>query len=214
MLLTNPDRRYYDGFKVGYAELAPNLGSVTEGAVCGGILRKVTDAVASFSTQLLNYFHEQERSLPVIIESLYDPEDMYSASIERRIMRAIWKCGRKDESMVMLLRAVEDSPSCKQWTCRNLRRLERVAMPLWRRRYNNARGAVIAKFKQRKRSWERSAASTDMVFGSSLHRLNLGSATARSRMGPMPGIQSHLAEPRSYGSSSSTDNKFPTGHGT
>lgn len=173
LILMNPNRTYYDALKVGFAEIAPSLEKGTDVARCANVVEKVTTLVAAFSSALVDYFREQERLLPLIIESLYDPQDMYAASIERRMIRSMWKCGRKDESMVMLLRAVEDGPSSRQWICRNLRRLERLAVPLWKRRYNAARGAVVARFKERKQFWERCAASLNAPYGLNLQRYNM-----------------------------------------
>lgn len=208
MVLMNPDRNYYDALKVGFAEIAPSLENNTDVDRCAHVVEKVTTLVAAFSNALLDYFREQERLLPLIIDSLYDPQDMYADSIERRMVRAMWKCGRKDESMVMLLRAVEDSPNARQWICRNLRRFERLAMPLWKRRYNAARGAVVARFKERKRFWERCTVSMDAPYGLSVQRPNLRS---------MPANYSSLNygyQDRSHKMASSLDNNFHAARGT
>lgn len=164
MVLTNPHRHYYDSLKVGLAEVKPCISDQKSNvAMLTTVLERVAQFVASFSSILLAYFHEQECSLPVIIDSLYDEEDMHTAAIERRMIRATWKCGRKDESMIILMRAVEVTPFYKQWTQRNLRRIERFTMPLWKHRYGVGRGAVTAKFRQRNMLCERGPPPIDII---------------------------------------------------
>lgn len=164
MVLTNPHRHYYDSLKVGLAEVKPCIADQkSNAAMYATVLDRVAQYVASFSSTLLDYFHEQERSLPVIIDSLYDEEDMHSAAIERRMIRAIWKCGRKDESMIILFRAVEDAPFHRIWTQRNLRRIERFTIPLWKHRYSVGRGAVTAKFRHRNMFCERGPPPPEVV---------------------------------------------------
>lgn len=172
MVLTNPHRTYYDGLKVGFAE-AKNVCSSVEAesnSLHCRVLERVAGHISNFSSTLLTYFQEQESSLPTIIDSLYDEEDAISEGIERRMIRGLWKCGRKDESMVIVLRAVMESPFHKHWTHRNLRRVERFTVPLWKRRYSLGRGAVTAKFRERYVEWERHAAS-----------LHVGSGTTGAR---------------------------------
>lgn len=153
MVLTNPHRTYYDSLKVGLAEVKPTVakhkGALSTSALHASVVKRVKAIVDTFSALLLEYFDEQERSLPMIIDSLYDEEDMHAASIERRVVRAMWKCGRKDECMIILMRAVDETPFQRQWTLRNVKRVERFAMPLWKRKYSVGRGAVTAKFRQR-----------------------------------------------------------------
>lgn len=208
-ILMNPNRNYYDALKVGFAEIAPSLEKGADVARCANVVEKVTTLVAEFSSELLEYFREQERLLPLIIESLYDPQDMYAASIERRMIRSMWKCGRKDESMVMLLRAVEDSPSARQWICRNLRRLERLTLPLWKRKYNAGRGAVVARFKDRKRYWERYAATLDAPYGLNWRQYNRRGTppTVRSGRGNYA-LPNHGRQDRSRTMAPSPDNNF------
>lgn len=50
---------------------------------------------------------------------------------------------------------------------RNLKRLERVAAPLWRRRCEAGRGGVVANFRERNRYWECNAVTFDSSHGSS-----------------------------------------------
>lgn len=164
MVLTNPHRNYYDSLNVGMAEVqlsVPQHNSIGKTAMFSSIIHRVATYVEAFSATMLEYFQEQERNLPTIIDSLYDEEDMHTANIERRMIRAIWKCGCKDESMVILMRAVEDAPFYRQWVQRNLRRVERFTMSLWKRRYCVGRGAVTAKFRQRHLFRERHTGSLD-----------------------------------------------------
>lgn len=170
MVLTNPHRNYYDSLRVGLAEVKPFLtghkqSSSGSGSTSGGssgnglyarVVNRVASHVASFSLALLDYFQKQEDNLPVIIDSLYDEEDMHGADIERRMLRALWKCGRKDESMVLVMRAVEQASLHRAWVHRNIKKVERIAMSVWKRRYNMSRGAITAKFRQRFTAWERS----------------------------------------------------------
>lgn len=202
MVLTNPHRNYYDGLKVGFAQVKPALMQRPASSVLyKTVLERVATHVSSFSTKLLDYFQEQERSLPMIIDSLYDVEDMHAMAVERRMIRAIWKCGRKDESMIILLRAVENAPFHRQWTVRNLKRVERLAMPLWRRRYNMARGAVTAKFRERNLHWERMASSLDVVFTS-----YDGNDGGERRSSPLHNSSTHLSSNlRAIGHSHSLD---------
>lgn len=150
VVLTNPDRHYYDALKVGFAEVGPATAAQHSAILCTDVLQKVVAHVSEFTTAIIAYFEDEERSLPSIIESLYDAEDVRAAAVERRTIRAIWKCGRKDESMVMLVRPIDDRAVAKAWIQRNFKRLERVSLPLWRRRYQSGRGAVVARFRQRK----------------------------------------------------------------
>lgn len=179
MVLTNPHRNYYDSLNVGLAEVKPfvadrkQTGTTSIGSVSGSggssnsagiyarVVNRVASHVASFSSTLLEYFQKQERSLPVIIDSLYDEEDMHSATIERRMLRALWKCGRKDESMVIVLRAVEQAPFHRTWVHRNVKRVERFAMPVWKRRYSSGRGAITTKFRERNNAWELNSGSLE-----------------------------------------------------
>lgn len=180
MVLTNPHRNYYDSLNVGLAEVKPfvtgrkQTGTTSIGSVSGSggssngngvyarVVNRVASHVASFSSTLLDYFQKQERSLPVIIDSLYDEEDMHSATIERRMLRALWKCGRKDESMVIVLRAVEQAPFHRSWVHRNVKRVERFAMPVWKRRYSIGRGAITTKFRERNNAWELNSGSLEV----------------------------------------------------
>lgn len=177
MVLTNPHRNYYDSLNVGLAEVKPfvadrkQTATTSIGSGCGGgnnangiyarVVNRVASHVASFSLTLLDYFQKQERSLPVIIDSLYDEEDMHSATIERRMLRALWKCGRKDESMVIVMRAVEQAPFHRTWVHRNVKRVERFAMPVWKRRYSFGRGAITTKFRERNSAWELNSGSLE-----------------------------------------------------
>lgn len=165
MVLTNPHRNYYDSLNVGMAEVQLSVphqhNPIGKAAMFSSIIHRVATYVESFSATMLEYFQEQERNLPTVIDSLYDEEDMHAANIERRMIRAIWKCGCKDESMVILMRAVEDAPFYRQWVQRNLRRVERFTMSLWKRRYCVGRGAVTAKFRQRHLFRERHTGSLD-----------------------------------------------------
>lgn len=186
MVLTNPHRNYYDTLNVGLAEVKPFVaerkhvnsgsgsgsGSGASGNASGPYARivdQVASHVASFSLTLLDYFEKQERSLPVIIDSLYDEEDMHAATIERQMLRALWKCGRKDESMVMLMRAVEQAPFHRAWVQRNVKRVERFAMPVWRRRYSVGRGAITTKFRERYNTWERNSETIGANIGMQGH---------------------------------------------
>lgn len=214
MVLTNPDRNYYDGLKVGFVELAPNVQVCDTSHLYCNVLQKVAGHVSAFASSLLDYFHEQEKSLPPIIDSLYDMQDMYSASIERRMLRSLWKCGRKDESMVMLLRAVEEAPFPRVWISRNLRVVERFTIPIWKRRYNQGRGAVTAKFKERKVGWMRAAATlnpddyaTDDEGGDRSSGNHGSSANLSANIYPV----SHAP---SFNTVSSLEMRFPRGHNT
>lgn len=161
VVLLNPDRRYYDGLKVGFCELEPGVRRIRDARLAREVVEKVVACVDVFTALLESYFEEEERSLPTIIEALYDVEDAEAARVERRTVRAIWKCGRKDESMVMLMRAFEDKTVAKAWAARNLRRVERFAMPVWRRRFYAGRGAVVQRFRERREMCERNALNAE-----------------------------------------------------
>lgn len=72
----------------------------------GGEYRRLYWLVQRFTVGLLAYFEDQERRLPCIIKGFYDVEE--KGGIERRKARAMWKCGQMDESIVILLRVVEE----------------------------------------------------------------------------------------------------------
>lgn len=213
MVLINRDRNYYDGLKVGFAEAAPLASSESSTAVLySTVLQKVADLVSSFTATMLSYFQEEENSLPVIIESLYDVEDMHAAGIERRMIRSIWKCGRKDESMVMLLRAVEHAPYSRAWMSRNLKRIERITVPLWKRRYGLGRGAVTSKFRERKVCWERATPSRENPSTPPSHNCD------RPTQSSSPSLSTNIFYPPSHGISfnamSPLESRHASAHGT
>ncbi|PXF46208.1 hypothetical protein BWQ96_03993 [Gracilariopsis chorda] len=210
LTLTNPHRHYYDALNVGVAELQPKMVD-NPSMLCSTVVQKIADHVSNFSVALEDYFHEQENYLPAIIGCLYDEQDAVAASIERKIMCALWKCGRKEDCTMIILRAVElvRAPYPKVWTHRNLRRMERMALALWRRRYNGARGAVTAKFKMRKTFWERAAAALQLNFGGAEMDSETGSTTSPMATAEALAAEANISKRRmNSGGSRSSNGKF------
>ncbi len=158
---------YYDGLSVGFANPSEHLMNgalrgadgdrpeMADASLCKRVLDAVVEHVVAFSNGIALYFREQEDALPKIIESLYDLEDVRSSGVDRRMVRAIWKSGRRDEATMMLVRGLgEDRLMARAWTQRNLRHIDRLSLPLWRRRYVAGRGAVVERFRMRKRKHE------------------------------------------------------------
>lgn len=151
-LMAGGERNYHDALQVGFAEMGP---SEDENAQCEEVLTEVARHVSGFTRALAAYFREQEDALPKIIEGLYDAEDVRSSAFERRTLRAIWKSGRKDEATLILVKGFGDHHEMARcWIQRNLRRIDRMSLPLWRRRYVAGRGAVLARFRARKKRSE------------------------------------------------------------
>lgn len=151
-VLAGPERNYHDALQVGFAEMGPDSSENTQ---CEEVLNAVAGHVSSFTLALAAYFREQEDALPKIIEGLYDAEDVRSSAFERRTLRAIWKSGRKDEATLILVKGFgENHDLARYWIQRNLRRIDRLSLPLWRRRYVAGRGAVVARFRARKKRSE------------------------------------------------------------
>ena len=159
---SNGQGSYYDGLSVGFANPTQHLSPVdgdapetADAALCKRVLDAVVNQVTAFSNGISLYFREQEDALPKIIESLYDLEDVRSSAVDRRMVRAIWKSGRRDEATLILVRGLgDDRVLARSWTQRNLRHIDRLSLPLWRRRYVAGRGAVVERFRLRKRKHE------------------------------------------------------------
>lgn len=169
---------YYDGLGVGRAEW---MGGEMGGR--GKMVERVKELVKMVAKGLGEYFAELEKSLPDIIERLYEVEDLWAGGIERRMIRSMWKCGKKDECMVMLMRAVDEMPRGKEWSSRNFKRIERMAMPIWKRRYYSSRGAIVGKVRDKRRYWERNASSLDNSYGTRVQSVNVRMAPTMAGRG-------------------------------
>lgn len=142
-----------DELAVGFADIAV-VGGGDGGAdehVCQRVLEAVVTHVTRFGGAMGAYFREQEEALPAMIERLYDAEDVRSSAVDRRTVRAIWRSGRRDEATLIVARGLGgDRALMRAWTQRCLRRIDRMSLPLWRRRYHAGRGAVVERFRSKK----------------------------------------------------------------
>lgn len=149
-----------DALSVGFADVAVAEGVAgapeeADAELCKRVLDAVVGHVVAFSNALADYFREQDEALPDIIEALYDREDVYSSAVDRRCVRAIWRSGRRDEATLILVRGLGgDRALARAWAHRCLRRIDRMSLPLWRRRYQSGRGAVVERFRSRKSRYE------------------------------------------------------------
>lgn len=110
------------------------------------VLRKLVRHLQTMSRYLLGYFDMQERYLPVVIEGLYEYDDIRACGIERRMFRALCKSGRKHEAAMLMLRACTSIVDEREWICSALNPIERLFLPFWRRRFTSDRESLLEGF--------------------------------------------------------------------
>jgi len=147
-----------DPLAVGFVRKISQDDNPDDDNTCKKVLNAVITQVIKFMQELIAYFKEQEDALPKIIESLYEKEDVKSSSIIKRMVKATWKIsssGKRDELIVVLVRGLGANKTfARNWVQTNLRHIDRLSLPIWRRKYLTGRGAVVEKFRARKKRFE------------------------------------------------------------
>lgn len=125
-------------------------GKAREGAAIGieGECRTVLETVQKHARLLtramLSYFECEERYLPPVIDALYDASDVESDGIERGVWRAVVRNNRRGEAAVLMMRACGGTEKATKWAAAALSPLDRLQLPLWRRRMASGRGKLMA----------------------------------------------------------------------
>ena len=118
------------------------------------VLREVIDLAKEFVARIEKYFRAEEQVLPGIIEQKYAEFEVRQEGIMRQLARSVWRTCRKDESTIMMTRWMECRADVRLWCSHVLRRYERVAMPIWKKKFDNGRGRLVRDFASRRAGYE------------------------------------------------------------
>ncbi|CAN8071061.1 unnamed protein product, partial [Agarophyton chilense] len=105
-------------------------------------------AVCVAATRVAAYLRDKERVLPPLFAVLYEACDARAAALHRRRVAALVRGGVSRRLVaVLVVRSIayfDDALLRRRCFTTVLRPPDRLALPLWRRRYAASRGALLA----------------------------------------------------------------------